>query len=218
MSRPHRLLVPLLVLTLGASAAGTAGAQATFIAFMTNDQEVPPAVPTLTTGAPRPISFGTATFTLSPDQTSLTFVATIYNIDVTGSQTADVNDNLMAAHIHGSAAEVAPTRPVVWGFFGTPFNDTSPTNTTLTPFASGVGGTFAGAWDLNEGQATTLTAQLPNIFAGRTYMNFHTTQFPGGEIRGTLTLTPEPATVALLGSGLLGLALVGVRRRREGTS
>ena len=215
MPRPHRLLVPLLALALTLGTAGSAGAQATFIAFLTNDQEVPPAVPTLTTGALRAISFGTATFTLSPDASSLMFVATIHNVDVTGSQTVDVNDNLLAAHIHGSAAESAPTRPVVWGFFGTPFNDNNPTNVTLTPFATGVGGVFSGAWDLNEGQATTLTAQLPNIFAGRTYMNFHTTQFPGGEIRGALTLTPEPATVALLGSGLAGLALLGLRRRRD---
>ena len=216
MSRPHRSLVPLLALTLGA--AGTADAQQTFVAFMTNAQETPPAVPTFSDGTPRPASFGFASFTLSPDQSSLTFVATIHNIDFTGTQTTDPNDNLTAAHIHGSAADVATTRPVVWGFFGTPFNDlNSSSAANCQAMATGVGFTCSATWDMAEGNGgTTLTAQLPNIFAGRTYLNFHTNQFPGGETRGAIMVTPEPATVALLGSGLLGLAMVGIRRRREG--
>jgi hypothetical protein len=83
----------------------------------------------------------------------------------------------------------------------------------MTPFASGVGGTFSGKWDLAEGNNTTLTAQLPNILAGRSYINFHTTQFPGGEIRGNIVAAvPEPETYALM---LGGLAIVaGVARRR----
>ena len=78
---------------------------------------------------------------------------------------------------------------------------------------TGVGGTFSGKWDMGEGNATTLTAQLPNILAGRSYINFHTTQFGGGEIRGNIVVAvPEPETYALM---LGGLALVaGVARRR----
>ena len=38
----------------------------------------------------------------------MTFTATIFNIDVTGTQTADVNDNLAASHIHAGPA-VTPT-------------------------------------------------------------------------------------------------------------
>jgi len=74
-------------------------------------------------------------------------------------------------------------------------------------------------WNQPEGNAnTTLTAQLPNILAGRSYLNFHTTQFPGGEIRGQITVVPEPSTLALLGTvaaGALPLAGATIRRRQR---
>ena len=73
-----------------------------------------------------------------------------------------------------------------------------------TPFANGVGGVISGKWDLAEGNGgTTLTLQLPNILSGHAYINFHTTQFGGGEVRGMI-LTPEPATAVLLGIGGVG--------------
>src|SRR5205807_1279090 len=68
--------------------------------------------PTLSTGGARPASFGTATFDLNNAMTAMTFTATIFNIDITGSQTADVNDNLVAAHIHAGPL-VTPTRMVL---------------------------------------------------------------------------------------------------------
>ena len=179
-------------------------------ANLQNGYENPPTNPTTSGGATRPASFGTASFFINDAMTSMTFTATIFNIDVTGSQTADPNDNLAAAHIHAQAL-VTPTTnaPVVWGFFGSPFNDNNPNDMTMTPFATGVGGTFSGKWDLLEGNNTTLTAQLPNILSGNSYINFHTTQFGGGEIRGAIQVVPEPATVWLL----LGGALVALRKR-----
>ena len=54
-------------------------------------------------------------------------------------------------------------------------------------------------------------ADIPNLIAGNTYVNIHSTSFGGGEIRGQLLVVPEP-TVAALG-GLAGLALVVWRRR-----
>jgi uncharacterized protein (TIGR03118 family) len=155
-----------------------------FVVQMTNGQENPPAVPTTTTGAPRPASFGTARFQFNEAQTALSFTATVTNIDVTGSQTADTNDNLTAAHIHASATASPETNAgVVFGFFGTPFNDNNPNDLVFFPTGT-VGGTFRSKWDAPEGNNTTLAAQLDNLRSGRAYINFHTRQFPGGEVRG----------------------------------
>jgi hypothetical protein len=156
-----------------------------FVVSLTNGQEVPPTVPTLSGGGARPASFGTARFQLNAAQTAMTMTATINNIDVGNAQTPDTNDNLLNAHIHAGPT-VAPgvNGPVVWGFFGAPFNDNNPNDATATPTAGGVGGTFTGKWDAPEGNGTTLAAQLANLRAGRAYINFHTVQFTGGEIRG----------------------------------
>src|SRR4030095_14540994 len=161
-----------------------------FVVNMTNAQENPPPNPTITGGARRAASYGTAIFNMDAAQTQMTFTATVNNIDFTGSQTADTNDNLIAAHIHASAS-VTPTTngPVVWGFFGAPFNDNNPNDIVNTP-GPGVGGTISGKWDPPEGNGTTFAAQLANLTSGHAYINFHTTQFGGGEIRGNF---PEMA-------------------------
>ena len=169
---------------------------------LTNSQEVPPTVPTqFGTTTRRANSFGFAHFVINAAETAMTMNTTINNIDVTSSQNGDFNDNLQAAHIHaGSTVQPGVNGPVVWGFFGTPFNDNNPNDATVTPFAPGVGGTFTGKWDAPEGNGTTLTAQLPNIRAGQAYINFHTLQFSGGEIRGNF-----PATQALRDALVNGL-------------
>jgi CHRD domain/PEP-CTERM motif len=207
--RIHQILAPAILLLL----AGVNGnADILLHANITNNQENPPATPLLTAdGLPRPTSFGTADFILSSDMTSMTMTATIFNIDVTGSQTADTNDDLRAAHIH--AAPLGTNGGVVWGFFGAPLNDNNPADVVLTPFATSVGGMFTAKWDQPEGNNTTLTDQLSNILSNGTYINFHTAQFGGGEIRGQNNVVPEPSTVAL--SALGGLALFISRLRRK---
>src|SRR5918996_2302792 len=135
-------------------------------------------------------SRGYAAFFLNPDQTELRFTATVAGIDFTGTQTADPLDDLTAAHIHAPGAR-GERAGVVWGFFGLPFNDTNPRDTVVTPFATGVGGTVTTKWDVTEGNNTTLTAQLPNILAGQSYINFHTVRLPGGEVRGQIEENPQ---------------------------
>jgi hypothetical protein len=200
LSAATAVVLAVLLLT---ALSGVAQASTMFVATLTNGQETPPVNPT-------PASFGSAAFLLNDAMTALEFSATIFNIDFTGTQTPDTGDNLTNAHIH-AAQLVTTTAPVVWGFIGMPFNDNNPMDTVVTPFATGVGGTVTGKWDLNEGQGTTLTAQLPNIFSGNSYINFHTVRNPGGEARGVILQVPEPSTISLLFVGTVGL--LGTLRR-----
>jgi hypothetical protein len=69
-------------------------------------------------------------FALNSTATALTMSVTIFNVDVTGTQTPGANDNLLNAHIHAGPAFVpGPTAPIVWGFLGSP-------DTTSIPISS----------------------------------------------------------------------------------
>lgn len=212
----HLRLNLFLTLLMVLFAGTPAHAVTILFADLTNAQENPPANPTTTAGNFRPASFGTATFGLNDARTAMTFSSTIFNIDFTGRQTPDTHDNLTVAHIHAGPNVTRTTNgPVVWGFFGTPFNDNNPRDVVVTPFSTGVGGTISGKWDAPEGNNTTLTAQLSNILQGRSYINFHTGQFPGGEVRGAISLAPEPSTFVLVSTGVVGLfGLRWLRYRR----
>lgn len=86
------------------------------------------------------------------------------------------------------------------------FYDLTLASTYSAGFLNGAGGgTAAGA----------RTAFLTGLNAGRVYYNLHTSTFPGGEIRGNLTLTavPEPASWAMMIGGF-GLVGASMRRRR----
>jgi len=190
-----KLSIPLILAVVLLAVPHRANAVTMITATVTGSQEVPPNPSTAS---------GLATFVLNDAMTALTFSATIFGLDFTGSRTPDPLDNLIAAHIHAPAPP-GVNAGVVWGFFGAPFNDNNPNDQVVTPFGIGVGGMISGKWDLPEGNTTTLAAQLPNILAGNSYINFHTVQFPGGEIRGQIDQVPEPAGLILIGAGLAGL-------------
>jgi len=70
---------------------------------------------------------------------------------------------------------------------------------------SGTSGTLSGAGVLTG-------AQVAGMIAGNTYVNVHTAQFPGGEIRGQITATPVPEPAAYL-AVLLGAGALILKRR-----
>lgn len=120
--------------------------------------------------------------------------------------------NATAAHIHCCVAPpgsvgVATQTPSLTGFpaatSGTYLNtfDTTLTSTFSSSFVTANGNTAAGAE----------AALAAGLAAGRAYFNIHTSQFPGGEIRGFLT--PEPETLTLAGGALAALVLARFRRR-----
>ena len=95
-----------------------------------------------------------------------------------------------AAHIHCCVA-ITSAGPVVIPFTGFP-------NTVAGTYSN----TFTGI----------SAANIAGIENGLAYINIHNPVFPGGEIRANI-VTPEPASLGLMGLGLL--ALLGARARRN---
>lgn len=124
--------------------------------------------------------------------------------------------NTSASHIHCCTAiplagniGVATTIPSFTGF---PLGVTSGSYDIIMDMtlASSYNPTFVTA------HGGTIVGAEADLFAGmslgKSYFNIHTTQFPGGEIRGFLTQVPEPATLALFCFGLAGLGRSRYRR------
>lgn len=77
-------------------------------------------------------------------------------------------------------------------------------------------GSISGLTSPMIGSTTISAAQETDLLAGLWYINIHTAQFPGGEIRGQVLAAepvPVPAAVWLFGSGLAGLFAAGRARR-----
>ncbi|MDB5445118.1 MAG: hypothetical protein JWQ97_435 [Phenylobacterium sp.] len=140
-----------------------------FAAAIAGTQETPP------TG-----SAATGSFSgwLNRAQTEFDFFAQVSGLDL-GGQTPSTTDNVTAAHFHHAVAGVPGG--IVFGFIGQPNNELQ--GETVVNAAAG---TVTGSWDANEGNGTTLAAQVPGLLNNELYINFHTTVNPGGEVRGQL--------------------------------
>jgi hypothetical protein len=142
--------------------------------------------------------------------------------DILNTMQVDVNFSGLtsgntAAHIHccvavGGNAGVATITPTFTGF---------PTGTTSGTYSHIFDLTQSSTWNpafisANGGTAASAEAVfLAGIAADQTYLNIHTTNFAGGEIRGFLAVpTPEAEPLVLLAIGILGLAGVYSRRVR----
>jgi hypothetical protein len=141
-------------------------------------------------------------------------VAHTLAVDVTFS---DLTSPTTASHIHCCVlpsdpmptAGVATTTPTFVGFPLGVMSGTFSTILDLTDAAS----FRAGFIMANGGTAAGAEAALAaGLAAGMAYLNVHTADHPGGEIRSFLTPVPEPGTALLLGAAFAGLYLV--RRRR----
>jgi hypothetical protein len=166
-------------------ALGPLTAQASLIelrARLDGAQEVPPSG-----------SVSTASAAMTYDDVTMTLSWSI------GQVTPFFGTGVIFAHFHGPAAPGVNAAVQVWicaNAGGGPVG---------TPSCGGAGAPFAaGSAVITSDQANALLAEL-------WYINIHTAELPGGEIRGQVLQAPAPATLALLGLGLLGVAY----RRRQ---
>lgn len=197
----RRTALPASALALVCLAAGVP-AQATvfpYLMVLNGASENPP------NGSP-----GTGNATITYDDVAHTLALQISFADLTAPT--------IAAHFHavtatsglgGDAAAaavanvgVATTVPSLPGF---PLGVTSGTYSDVLDL------TDPGSWNPDfvtaQGGIAQAEAALAGALAeGKTYWNIHTSEFPGGEIRGFPVLVPEPGTVALLALGLTALA------------
>jgi hypothetical protein len=126
----------------------------------------------------------------------------------------NLSSTITGAHIHCCIAQpantgVATTLPVFPGF-PSALSGTYDNTLDLTSAASYNPSFVTAQGGLPQAEA----AFINGITNGQTYLNIHTSNNPSGEIRGILTVTPEPGTTLLMTAGMGAMLLAWRRRRR----
>lgn len=130
----------------------------------------------------------------------------LVDIDYSG-----ISSGLRDGHIHCCTAPTGNAGVAV-GFTGLAIGSTSGNITRLIDLT--LASSFRPAFITASGGTVDLARSrlFDQLAAGNVYYNLHSVSFPGGEIRGNLSVVPEPASWAML---VIGFGLVGsaVRRR-----
>jgi hypothetical protein len=120
-----------------------------------------------------------------------------------------------AAHIHcciaapGNVGVATPT-PTFPGFPGGTTTGSYTQTFDLTQASSYRSGFVTAAGSVSAAEAQLIAGMA----AGQAYLNIHTSNNPGGEIRGFFSEVPEPSTWTM-SAGALALAAAFARRKRN---
>jgi hypothetical protein len=196
-------LVLVLLATLILPLAVAEAVSITFVTDLSGANEIPVV-----------LSSGTGHVTAVLDTIAQTL---LLNVTFSGLTSPDV-----AAHIHCCVPQpgntgVATTLPAFPGF---------PLNVTFGSYSQVLDLTSAGFYNTSLPNGFVAThggtvasaeaAFIAGLEGGQTYLNIHTLNFGGGEIRGTLARVPEPSALLLLGVGLAAMGCAecwGPRRK-----
>jgi hypothetical protein len=196
------LMSSRIVLAIGLSLALGTSASAiteTFRGTLTGGQENPAVV---TSGT------GTGTAIYDSDTNMLAV-----NVSFSG-----LGSNTNNAHIHCCATSLTTNAGVALDFVGPGFPLGVTSGNFSHTFNLGQTSTYNGAYlTASGGTANGARDRLLNAMRNQTggigYFNIHTVSNTGGEIRGNITLVPEPAAMLLL--AIAAAPLIAVRRLRS---